>query len=66
MRRPHHDLSELSRRQRLLHQALELWEQGTMCTLSIAQTLGADETEICHIITEAEGRAPKFAEEPRG
>lgn len=63
MRRPHHDLSELSRRQRLLHQALELWEQGTMCTLTIAQQLGASETEICHIIADAEGRVPKYPEE---
>lgn len=53
---------DLLRRQHLSARALELWRSGTKSTFCIAQELGAEEREICHIIDEAEGRAVKFEE----
>lgn len=54
---------DLLRRQHLTARALELWRSGTKSTFCIAQELGANEREICHIIDDADGRAPKFEQE---
>lgn len=41
---------------------LELWHRREKSTHCISIEVGLDEATVCHIIDDAEGRAPKFGE----